>query len=34
MVQDDVKIGQFQNGKKHGEGLYTYPNKDVYSGDW
>jgi hypothetical protein len=22
------------NGKKQGEGVFTYPNQDVYSGDW
>jgi radial spoke head protein 1 len=29
-----VILGEFEEGKKHGEGLYTYPNKDVYSGRW
>jgi hypothetical protein len=26
--------GYFQHGKRHGEGIFTYPNKDVYSGMW
>lgn len=26
--------GQWQNGRRHGEGIFTYPNKDVYSGWW
>lgn len=24
--------GYWENGKRHGEGMLTYPNKDVYSG--
>lgn len=26
--------GYWENGKKHGEGLFTYPNADTYSGWW
>ena len=26
--------GHWENGKKHGEGIFTYLNKDVYSGWW
>lgn len=26
--------GHFENGRRHGEGLFTYPNKDIYSGWW
>lgn len=26
--------GQWENGRRHGEGIFTYPNKDVYSGWW
>eukprot|EP00831_Metopus_contortus_P028637 TRINITY_DN2373_c0_g1_i13.p1 TRINITY_DN2373_c0_g1~~TRINITY_DN2373_c0_g1_i13.p1 ORF type:complete len:169 (+),score=22.71 TRINITY_DN2373_c0_g1_i13:195-701(+) len=26
--------GYWENGKKHGEGLFTYPSKDSYSGWW
>lgn len=29
-----IAIGQWENGKRHGEGIFTYPNKDVYSGWW
>ena len=25
-------IGHFENGRRHGEGVFTYLNKDVYSG--
>lgn len=28
------KTGHFSNGKRHGEGLFSWPNKDRYSGDW
>ncbi len=28
------QAGYFQHGKRHGEGIFTYPNKDVYSGMW
>ena len=27
-------VGYFENGFKHGEGLFTYPNKDIYQGFW
>ena len=29
-----IYIGQWENGKKPGEGVYTYKSKDVYSGWW
>jgi len=29
-----INSGQWENGKKHGEGIYTYANKDIYSGWW
>ncbi len=28
----EFKLGYWENGKKHGEGVFTYPNKDIYSG--
>ena len=27
-------IGYWENGKRHGEGVFTYINKDIYSGWW
>lgn len=27
-------LGEWAKGKRSGEGLYTYANKDVYSGMW
>jgi radial spoke head protein 1 len=34
----EVKVGEYQgyweNGRRHGEGVFTYPNGDVYSGWW
>ncbi len=33
-VDNNKYKGEWKNGKKHGEGLYTYSNKDVYSGEW
>ena len=27
-------FGRFENGKRHGEGVFTYKNKDIYSGSW
>lgn len=26
--------GNFVNGKRNGEGMFTYVNKDIYSGNW
>jgi len=26
--------GYWQNGQRHGEGVFTYTNQDVYSGSW
>ena len=26
--------GQFQNGKKHGNGIYKYPDGVIYDGEW
>ena len=26
--------GYFQNSRRHGEGVFTYPNGDTYSGNW
>jgi len=26
--------GYWENGRRHGEGVFTYPNGDVYSGWW
>lgn len=33
-AKNETYYGQWENGKKHGEGIYTYANKDVYSGWW
>jgi radial spoke head protein 1 len=34
----EKKVGEYQgyweNGRRHGEGVFTYPNGDVYSGWW
>lgn len=27
-------FGNFENGKRNGEGMFTYVNKDIYSGYW
>ncbi len=27
-----LDLGHFENGRRHGEGVFTYLNKDVYSG--
>lgn len=27
-------LGNFVNGKRNGEGMFTYVNKDIYSGNW
>ena len=27
-------VGQWKNGKPHGQGKYTYENGDVYEGEW
>jgi radial spoke head protein 1 len=27
-------LGNFLNGKRNGEGMFTYANKDIYSGNW
>lgn len=29
-----IFLGQWENGMKHGEGTYSYQNKDTYSGQW
>lgn len=29
-----IHSGYFQNSRRHGEGLFTYPNGDTYSGNW
>lgn len=26
--------GTFKDGKRHGRGVYCYPNGDIYDGDW
>ena len=26
--------GYWEHGRRHGEGVFTYPNGDVYSGWW
>ena len=26
--------GEFKDDKKHGHGVYTYANGDVYDGEW
>ena len=26
--------GYWEEGKRHGEGVFTYKNKDIYSGNW
>ena len=34
----EKRVGEYQgyweNGRRHGEGVFTYPNGDVYSGWW
>ena len=30
----DFYIGNFQNGKAHGKGIYTWKNGDIYDGEW
>lgn len=27
-------IGYWEDGQRHGEGVFTYPNQDIYSGLW
>ena len=27
-------IGYYSQGKKNGEGMFTYINRDIYSGQW
>jgi len=27
-------VGDYKNDKKHGKGKYTYPNGDIYNGNW
>jgi len=27
-------LGFYENGRRHGEGTFTYPNGDTYSGWW
>lgn len=29
-----LNLGNFENGKRNGEGMFTYVNKDIYSGEW
>lgn len=34
-TKEDYKgeyYGYWENGKRHGEGLFTYPSEDTYSG--
>lgn len=33
-TKNETYYGEWKNGKRHGDGLYTYANKDVYSGKW
>lgn len=33
-VKEGEYFGRFENGKRHGEGVFTYKNKDIYSGQW
>ena len=34
-VVEGEYFGRFENGKRHGEGVFTYiKNKGVYSGSW
>ena len=30
----DSYFGNYEDGKRQGEGLFTYKNKDLYSGTW
>mmetsp|Transcript_5235 Transcript_5235/g.14934 ORF Transcript_5235/g.14934 Transcript_5235/m.14934 type:complete len:210 (+) Transcript_5235:3-632(+) len=32
--QGEQYRGQFKDGFRHGQGSYTYANKDIYSGEW
>jgi radial spoke head protein 1 len=32
--KNETYFGEFKNDKRQGEGMYTYANKDVYSGKW
>ena len=34
LVESSADIGYFQHSRRHGEGRFTYPNGDVYSGSW
>lgn len=34
MVYKIPYIGDFQHGRRHGEGVFTYTNGDIYSGKW
>jgi hypothetical protein len=29
-----LMVGNFVTGKRNGEGMFTYNNKDIYSGNW
>ena len=29
-----INKGSFSNGKRHGQGVYLYPNGDIYQGEW
>ena len=34
-ANDGEYFGRFENGKRHGEGVFTYKKtKDIYSGSW
>lgn len=33
-VNGDVYEGEFEFGKKHGQGVYTWSDKDYYDGNW
>ena len=30
----DKYVGEYKNGKRHGQGTYTYPIGDKYVGEW
>ena len=34
LIQYICFIGSWQDDEKHNFGVYTYPNKDVYTGEW
>lgn len=33
-IKEGEYFGRLENGKRHGEGVFTYKNKDIFSGQW